>query len=180
MVYIKILLIWLWSFLHNVCCSILSSYWNRFERVLKSVLGVRGKLQKYELLKGKKRKKSSGETLHAALILLYPLPSFQYCYQKCMYLCILQRKQQVFYFLRFAWHLHWTRPCHWFLIWELNTNPQLSILANVISCWINEQCFCWGEGWITGAVSYNSLKLDWGFVLLKEKVPSRFLRKSCL
>lgn len=63
-----------------------------------------------------------------------------------MYVCILQRKQQVFYFLYFTWHLHWTRPCHWFLIWELNTNPQLSILANVISCWINKQCFCWGEG----------------------------------
>lgn len=99
------------------------------------------------------------EKLHRVLIPLYLLPSFYYCYPKCMYVCILQRKQ-VFYFLYFAWHLHWTRPCHWFLIWELNTNPQLSILANVISCWINKQCFCGGEGWITGAVSYNSFKLD--------------------
>lgn len=96
-----------------------------------------------------------------------------------MYVCILQRVLQVFSFLHFAWHLHWTRPCHWFLIWELNTNPQLSILANVISCWIKKQCFCWGEGLNHRSCLLQLLDTKPRDVLLEETVPSRLRRKNC-
>lgn len=114
---------------------------------------------------------------NSALIPLYLLPSIWY--PKCMYVCILQRMLRVFSFLHFAWHLHWTRPCRWFLIWELNTNPQLSILANVISCWIKKQCFCWGEGLNHRSCLLQLLDTKPRDVLLEETVPSRLMRKNC-